>query len=69
MRDSFLLRGTKAWDDREEQRRAMGCNCLSFGSIHLSLSTNGRSAGQRNYTPAKKHVNKGHVRSWRTTGW
>ncbi len=28
-----LIRGTPEWDQRESARAALGCNCLSFGSI------------------------------------
>ena len=40
----LIIRGTNAWDDREKLRRAAGCKCLSFGTLHDSILTKGKSA-------------------------
>ncbi len=28
-----LIRGTPEWEERERARKAMGCKCLSFGTL------------------------------------
>lgn len=33
LRKGPLLRGTREWEDRELARQAMGCRCLSFGTV------------------------------------
>jgi hypothetical protein len=51
----LLVRGTPAWERREQDRRAAGCRCISVGSIpHAEVS---RSASihdaRRAPTPAR----------------
>ena len=46
----ITLRGTEAWDDREQARKDHGNICMSFGSIQDSESTRGKTSKVR-YIP------------------
>ena len=35
-----LLRGTQEWEDRELARRALGCKCMSHGTVAEALLDN-----------------------------
>lgn len=48
----LLVRGTIEWDDRETERtEKANAWCRSFGSLEMSLKTNGRSSRMRFYSP------------------
>ena len=41
---NLIVRGSMEWDARETTRQNLGCTCLSFGTIHKSIATNGKTA-------------------------
>ncbi len=56
----LLMRGTKEWDDREEERVDFGSAwCKSFGPVEISLQTRGFSSTVRRskYKPMKRLYN------------
>ena len=42
-----VIRGTKEWENQEEERQREGCVCLSFGTISQAIANNSKYSSYR----------------------